>query len=396
MTGSRVSRVEVPADSLFGPENMPYGVFAPPDGVFRVGCRLGDMVLDLAVLLDDPVFARSEMNAFLAQGSSRWREVREKLRALADTALPIDAVYPVSAVRMALPVRIGDYVDFYASIDHATNLGRLFRPDSEPLLPNWRHLPVGYHGRAGTVVVSDTPIIRPRGQRRTASGTTDFGPSERLDIEAELGFVVGTGSTLGTPVTVDEFTEHVFGVALVNDWSARDIQAWEYQPLGPFLGKSFATSISGWITPLAALTSARVPIPVQDPEPLPYLRGLGDFGLDIDLTVAWNGAVITHPPYARMYWSPAQMLAHLTANGASIRPGDLYASGTISGPEPSQRGSFIELSWGGTEHIRVNDQTRTFLTDGDEVTITATAPGTEGRRIGLGEVAGRILRARDT
>ncbi|MFG2441527.1 fumarylacetoacetase [Nocardia fluminea] len=396
MTGSRVSRVEIPADSLFGPENMPYGVFAPPDGAFRVGCRLGDMVLDLAALLDDPVFARSEMNAFLAQGPSRWREVRERLRALAGTALPIHAVHPVSAVRMALPVRIGDYVDFYASIDHATNLGRLFRPDSEPLLPNWRHLPVGYHGRAGTVVVSDTPIIRPRGQRRTASGTTDFGPSERLDIEAELGFVVGAGSTLGAPVTVDEFTEHVFGVALVNDWSARDIQAWEYQPLGPFLGKSFATSISGWITPLAALTSARVPLPVQDPEPLPYLRGLGDFGLDIDLTVAWNGAVVTHPPYARMYWSPAQMLAHLTANGASIRPGDLYASGTISGSEPCQRGSFIELSWGGTEPIRVNDQTRTFLTDGDEVRITATAPGAEGRRIGLGEVAGRILRARDT
>ncbi|MEV6657067.1 fumarylacetoacetase [Nocardia fluminea] len=396
MTGSRVSRVEVAADSLFGPENMPYGVFAPPDGFFRVGCRLGDMVLDLAALLDDPVFARSEMNAFLAQGPSRWREVRERLRALADTALPVDAVYPVSAVRMALPVRIGDYVDFYASIDHATNLGRLFRPDSEPLLPNWRHLPVGYHGRAGTVVVSGTPIIRPRGQRRTGSGTTDFGPSERLDIEAELGFVVGTGSTLGTPVTVDEFTEHVFGVALVNDWSARDIQAWEYQPLGPFLGKSFATSISGWITPLAALMSARVPIPAQDPEPLPYLRGLDDFGLDIDLTVAWNGAVVTHPPYARMYWSPAQMLAHLTANGASIRPGDLYASGTISGPERDQRGSFIELSWGGAQPITVNDQPRTFLADGDEVTITASAPGTEGRPIGLGRVSGRILPAHST
>ncbi|MEU4649071.1 fumarylacetoacetase [Nocardia fluminea] len=396
MTGSRESRVEVPADSLFGPENMPYGVFAPADGIFRVGCRLGDMVLDLAALLDDPVFARSEMNAFLAQGPNRWREVRERLRALADTALPIDAVYPVSAVRMALPVRIGDYVDFYASIDHATNLGRLFRPDSEPLLPNWRHLPVGYHGRAGTVVVSDTPIIRPRGQRRTASGTTDFGPSERLDIEAELGFVVGTGSTLGTPVTVDEFTEHVFGVALVNDWSARDIQAWEYQPLGPFLGKSFATSISRWITPLAALTSARVPIPAQDPAPLPYLRGLDDFGFDIDLTVAWNGAVVTQPPYARMYWSPAQMLAHLTANGASIRPGDLYASGTISGPERNQRGSFIELSWGGAQPITVNDQPRTFLADGDEVTITASAPGTEGRPIGLDRVSGRILPAHST
>ncbi|MFD9546911.1 fumarylacetoacetase [Nocardia salmonicida] len=388
-------RVEVPDDSLFGAENMPYGVFAPPGGEFRVGARLGDAVLDLAALLDDAVFARPDMNAFLAQGRHRWREVRDRLRELADTALPVDAVHPVSSVRMALPVRIGDYVDFYASIDHATNLGRLFRPDSEPLLPNWRHLPVGYHGRAGTVVVSDTPVIRPRGQRRTASGTPDFGPSERLDIEAELGFVVGTGSTLGVPVTVDEFTEHVFGVALVNDWSARDIQAWEYQPLGPFLGKSFSTSMSAWITPLAALALARVPLPAQDPEPLPYLRGADDYGLDIDLTLAWNGEVVARPPYSRMYWSPAQMLAHLTANGASIRPGDLYASGTISGPEPSQRGSFIELSWGGTRSITVNDQTRAFLADGDQVTITATAPGTEGRRIGLGEVGGRILPTSD-
>ncbi|MFD3509177.1 fumarylacetoacetase [Nocardia sp. NPDC058666] len=389
-------RVEVPADSLFGPENMPYGVFAPPDGDFRVGCRLGDMVLDLAALLDDSVFARASLNAFLAQGAGRWREVRERLRELADTALPVDAVYPVSSVRMALPVRVGDYVDFYASIDHATNLGRLFRPDSEPLLPNWRHLPVGYHGRAGTVVVSDTPIIRPHGQRRTASGTPDFGPSQRMDIEAELGFVVGTGSTLGAPVTVDEFTEHVFGVALVNDWSARDIQAWEYQPLGPFLGKSFSTSMSAWITPLAALSQAHVPLPTQDPEPLPYLRGTDEYGLDIDLTVAWNGETVTRPPYSRMYWSPAQMLAHLTANGASIRPGDLYASGTISGPERTESGSFIELSWGGAEPIIVGDQQRTFLADGDEVSITATAPGTEGRRIGLGQVSGRILQAHNT
>ncbi|MFD3595499.1 fumarylacetoacetase [Nocardia sp. NPDC058640] len=389
-------RVEVPADSLFGPENMPYGVFAPPGGDFRVGCRLGDTVLDLAALLDDSVFARASLNAFLAQGSGRWREVRERLRELAETALPVDAVYPVSSVRMALPVRIGDYVDFYASIDHATNLGRLFRPDSEPLLPNWRHLPVGYHGRAGTVVVSDTPIIRPHGQRRTASGTPDFGPSQRLDIEAELGFVVGTGSTLGAPVTIDEFTEHVFGVALINDWSARDIQAWEYQPLGPFLGKSFSTSMSAWITPLAALAQAHVPLPTQDPEPLPYLRGTDEYGLDIDLTVTWIGETVTRPPYSRMYWSPAQMLAHLTANGASIRPGDLYASGTISGPARTESGSFIELSWGGTEPIAVGDQQRTFLADGDEVTITATAPGTEGRRIGLGQVNGRILQAHNT
>ncbi|GAD83519.1 fumarylacetoacetase [Nocardia asteroides] len=393
MTG-RLLRVEVAPDSLFGPENMPYGIFAPPGGDFRAGVRLGDTVLDLVALLGDPIFARPDLNAFLAAGPDRWRTVRARLRDLADTELPIDAVHPLNAVRVALPIRVGDYVDFYASIDHATNLGRLFRPDSEPLLPNWRHLPVGYHGRAGTVVVSGTPVIRPLGQRRTDSGAPDFGPSRRLDIEAELGFVVGSGSMLGVPVGVDDFAEHVFGVALVNDWSARDIQAWEYQPLGPFLGKSFGTSLSAWITPLAALTEARVPLPVQEPPPLPYLRGTAEHGYDIDLRVAWNGAVVAHPPYAHMYWSPAQMLAHLTANGASIRPGDLYASGTISGPAPDQRGSFIELSWGGTEPISIGDDSRTFLADGDEVTITATAPGPAGRRIGLGEVSGRILPAR--
>lgn len=393
---ARLLRVEVAPDSLFGPENLPYGVFAPPGGAFRVGARLGDTVLDLVALLGDPIFARPDLNAFLAAGPDRWRSVRARLRELAEAELPIDAVHPVNAVELALPVRIGDYVDFYASIDHATNLGRLFRPDSEPLLPNWRHLPVGYHGRAGTVVVSGTPVIRPRGQRRTDSGTPDFGPSRRLDIEAELGFVVGAGSPLGVPVGVDEFAEHVFGVALVNDWSARDIQAWEYQPLGPFLGKSFSTSLSAWITPLDALAAARVPLPPQTPEPLPYLRGADDYGLDIELAVAWNGRVVTRPPYARMYWSPAQMLAHLTANGASVRPGDLFASGTISGPEPDQRGSFIELSWGGTQPISIDGSERSFLADGDEVTITATAPGTAGRAIGLGEVRGRIIPARTT
>ncbi|MGS2807201.1 fumarylacetoacetase [Nocardia sp. MW-W600-9] len=392
----RLLRVEVGPDSLFGPENLPYGVFAPPGGGFRVGARLGDTVLDLVALLGDPVFAQPSLNAFLASGPDHWRTVRDRLRELADTELPIEAVHPVNGVELALPVRIGDYVDFYASIDHATNLGRLFRPDSEPLLPNWRHLPVGYHGRAGTVVVSGTPIIRPQGQRRTDSTTPDFGPSRRLDIEAELGFVVGTGSPLGVPVSVDEFAEHVFGVALVNDWSARDIQAWEYQPLGPFLGKSFSTSLSAWITPLAALADARIPLAAQSPEPLPYLRGTDDYGLDIDLTVSWNGEVVARPPYSRMYWSPAQMLAHLTANGASVRPGDLYASGTISGPDTDQRGSFIELSWGGTQPVTVRGESRTFLTDGDEVTITATAPGTAGRRIGLGQVSGRILAARPT
>jgi fumarylacetoacetase len=221
-----------------------------------------------------------------------------------------------------------------------------------------------------------------------------FGPSVRLDIEAELGFVVGVGSPLGTPVPVGAFADHVFGVVLVNDWSARDLQAWEYVPLGPHLGKSFATSVSAWVTPLAALTGARVPLPSQDPPVLPYLRETQDWGLDIDLAVEWNGEVVSRPPYASMYWSPAQMLAHLTVNGASTRTGDLFASGTISGPAKDQRGAFIELTWGGAEPITVKGESRTFLADGDTVTITATAPGMAGGRIALGEVTGAVRPAR--
>jgi len=269
----------------------------------------------------------------------------------------------------------------------------MFRPDSEPLLPNWRHLPVGYHGRAGTVVVSGTPVQRPRGQGRPGAegGPPPFGPSRRLDIEAELGFVVGAPSRLGEPVPTSGFADHVFGVVALNDWSARDIQAWEYVPLGPFLGKSFATSIAAWVTPLAALETARVPLPGQEPEPLDYLRVEEPAGYDIDFEVLLNGEVVSRPPYAATYWSPAQMLAHLTVNGASLRTGDLFASGTISGDEPGQRGSFIELSWGGTEPFGAG---HTFLEDGDEVVIRASAPGASGGRIGLGEVTGRIEPAR--
>ena len=289
-----------------------------------------------------------------------------------------------------LPFTVGDYVDFYASLDHASNVGRIFRPDQEPLLPNWRHLPVGYHGRGGTVVVSGTPVIRPCGQRKAPhEDAPTYGPSERLDIEAELGFVVGVGSELGSRIAVDEFQEHVFGVVGLNDWSARDIQAWEYVPLGPFLGKSFATSVSAWVTPLAALAAARADLPAQDPAPLPYLAG--GHALEIDVEVVLNGEVVSRPPYRTMYWSPAQMLAHLTVNGASTRTGDLFASGTISGPEPDQRGSFLELSWGGKEPF---DDGRTFLEDGDEVTLRYSAPGTDGGRITLGEVSGRVEPAR--
>ena len=393
--------IEIPDGSPFGLDNLPYGIFSPPGAAPRAGVRVADSVIDLAALLGEDSFAAPTLNGFMAQGPRRWAQVRTQIQQ--NLAHDITAraegrprpVYPLRDVTLHLPVEVADYVDFYASEHHASNVGRLFRPDAPPLMPNWKHLPVGYHGRAGTVVVSGTGIVRPSGQRKLpGDDAPTFGPSVRLDIEAELGFIVGVGSALGEPVAVDEFAGHVFGAVLVNDWSARDIQAWEYVPLGPHLGKSFATSISPWVVPLAALEAARVPLPGQDPPPLPYLRAALDWGLDIDLVVSWNGEVVATPPYRSMYWSPAQMLAHMTVNGASSRTGDLFASGTISGPDKAQRGAFLELTWGGAEPITVNGESRTFLRDGDEVVITATAPGANGTRIGFGEVAGTILPAR--
>ncbi|RKS79793.1 fumarylacetoacetate hydrolase [Actinomadura pelletieri DSM 43383] len=388
-----MTRIAIPEDSLFGLANLPYGVFSTPGTRPRVGVRVADSVVDLTVL--DEVFAAPSLNPFMAQGHARWVEVRERIRDLVSGDVDDAAVHPVDAVTLHMPFEVADYVDFYASEHHASNLGRLFRPGSEPLQPNWKHLPVGYHGRAGTVVPSGTDIVRPSGQRKAPSDAAPtYGASRRLDIEAEVGFVVGAGSPLGTPVGMDDFGERVFGVVLVNDWSARDIQAWEYVPLGPFLGKSFATSISPWVVPLLALESARVATPPQDPEPLPYLREKNPWGLDLELSISWNGQVVSRPPYREMYWSPAQMLAHLTVNGASSRTGDLFASGTVSGPDRDQRGAFIELTWGGAEPVEVNGEPRTFLEDGDEVVISATAPGPPGTRIGFGEVAGRVLPAR--
>ncbi|HVW43847.1 MAG TPA: fumarylacetoacetase [Amycolatopsis sp.] len=387
-------RIDIPAESLFGTANLPYGVFSAPGGAPRVGVRVADSVVDLAVALGDDVFARPSLNAFMAQGYDRWVEVRRRITDLVYGDVPDAAVHAVTDVTPHLPIEVADYVDFYASEHHATNLGRLFRPGGEPLMPNWKHLPVAYHGRAGTIVVSGTDIVRPCGQRKAPEDDAPaFGECRRLDIEAELGFVVGTGSTLGVPVPIGDFARHVFGVVLLNDWSARDIQAWEYVPLGPFLGKSFATSISPCVVPLLALEAARVPTPRQDPKPLPYLDEREPWGLDIDLSVSWNGHEVLRPPYRQMYWSPAQMLAHLTVNGASIRTGDLYASGTISGPAKTERGAFIELTWGGAEPVRVGGEDRSFLLDGDEVAITATAPGADAGRIGFGEVRGRILPA---
>jgi fumarylacetoacetase len=362
----------------FGLDHLPYGVFSTAGGRRRVGVRLGEAVLDLAVATGRPEFESPTLNAFMALGPEVWRETRAQVRALAESG---EHAVPLADVTLHLAFDVADYVDFYASEHHATNVGRIFRPDGDALLPNWKHLPVGYHGRAGTVVPSGTPVVRPSGQRPGGG----FGASRRLDVEAELGFVVGVGSELGTPVPYDAFADHVFGVVGLDDWSARDIQAWEYVPLGPFLGKSFATSVSHWVTPIEALDAAWVDLPGQDPEPLPYLGPGATRGLDIDVEVVVNGRVISRPPYRSMYWSPAQMLAHLTVNGASLRTGDLYGSGTISGSEPDQRGSLLEIGWG--------DESA-FLSDGDEVVLRYTAPGTGGGRITLGDVAGRVSPAR--
>ena len=392
-----MSWLDLPDDTGFGLANLPYGVFSTAGTAPRTGVAIGDSVLDLAAATGDDVHATGSLNAFMARGPQAWSELRAQLtdwltdEAHRDTVEP--HLVPRSEVTLHLPVEIADYVDFYSSQHHAENLGRMFRPDSEPLTPNWKHLPIGYHGRAGTVQVSGTPVVRPSGQRKAPTDDAPtFGPSQRLDIEAEVGFVVGTPSELGRPVPLSAFPEHVFGVCLVNDWSARDLQAWEYVPLGPFLGKSFLTSVSPWVVPLAALEAARVAPPARQPQPLPYLDDTGEpWGLDLTLEVRLNGELVSCPPFGSLYWTPAQQLAHMTVNGASLRTGDLYASGTVSGPQRDQRGSFIELSWGGTEPLTLSDgSTRTFLEDGDVVTITATAPGPGGTRIAFGEVTGRV------
>jgi fumarylacetoacetase len=405
--------LDLPADHPYGIHNLPYGVFSTDGAQPRVGVRVGEHVLDVAACAEQAgmesgsVWRAGSLNPFLAQGRSAWTAAREWLTEQLTNEAHRDCVeshlVPVAEVTMHLPIEVADYVDFYASEHHATNVGRMFRPDSEPLTPNWKHLPIGYHGRSGTVVVSGTDIVRPCGQRKPPTEPAPvFGPSARLDIEAELGFVVGGASRLGEPVPLADAGEHLFGVVILNDWSARDLQAWEYVPLGPFLGKSFATSISPWVVTMDALGAAHVPLPGQDPEPLPYLRGepTADgagtaYGLDISLEVEWNGTVVARPQFRDMYWSPAQMLAHMTVNGASVRTGDLFGSGTISGEEKDTRGSFLELSWSGTEPITLADGSqRTFLEDGDTVTLRAVAPGPDGAVIGLGGCTGTVLAAR--
>ena len=412
------SFIEVPPESHFSLQNLPYGIFRPNDGPARAGVAIGDLVLDLAALEEAgffrtlnfgerAIFARDSLNTFLALGRPVWRRTREILQHLlaADTATLRDdkalrarAFHRQAEVTMQLPARIGDYTDFYSSYHHAFNVGTMFRGPDNALMPNWKWLPIAYHGRASSIVPSGTDVRRPHGQIKPSDAAAPvFSASRSLDFELETAFFIGPSNKLGEPVPIEQAADHIFGIVLMNDWSARDIQTWEYQPLGPFLAKNFCTSISPWIVTLEALEPFRKPLPAQDPAPLPYLRAPNDFTFDIRLEVELQTAkmsapqTITRSNFQNLYWSMSQQLAHHTVGGCNLQPGDLLASGTISGPAEDERGSMLELTWRGANPLHLlGGETRKWLEDGDRLTIRGWCQG-EGYRVGFGEVTGRIV-----
>jgi fumarylacetoacetase len=375
--------VPVADDSDFPLENLPFGVVRPFRQQPRVAVRIGDHALDLAAAGIAPeLTARASCNELMA--ARRGLEVRERAAEVLCGPSRPDLLHHVDDVDVLLPVQVGDYVDFYSSLHHATNLGRIFRPEGEPLLPNWRHLPVAYHGRSGTIVVSGTPVARPRGLvPDPRDGTPRLAPTRALDFELEVGFLVG--GPHASRIAPDDADAHVFGAVLCNDWSARDIQSFEYQPLGPNLGKSFATTISPWVVTLDALQPFLIAPPGQEPEPDPYLRTSRPWALDLRLEVARNGSTVAATGFGDLYWTFAQQLAHMTVNGATVRAGDLFASGTVSGPRPGERGSLIEQIADGTA-----DE---YLADGESVTLRGWCGGgkTQHPRIGLGEASGTVV-----
>jgi fumarylacetoacetase len=409
----------------FGVNNLPYGVFRPSGAKdARVGVALGDRVLDLKALVDFGLLPQTcglsdtTLNGFMGAGPQAWKEVRHELQnvLLADQNpnnlasrgpdVLEQAVHAQADVKMLLPASIGDYTDCYASREHATNVGAMFRDKDNALLPNWLHIPVAYHGRASSVVVSGTEIRRPRGQtvaKGQDAGPPSFGPSKLLDFELEVGCFVGSGTELGDSIPLEKAEDHMFGLVLLNDWSARDIQKWEYVPLGPFLAKNFGTTISPWVVPMAALEPFRVATPVQDPEPLPYLRQTpgSRLGVDVQLEVAIQTAEMDAPEtivrsnLKYMYWAMAQQLTHHSVNGCNLRPGDLIGTGTISGPVEESFGSMLELCWAGTKEIKLNGGAivRKFLQDGDKVVMRGVCQAPDGSRVGFGECSGVIVPA---
>jgi fumarylacetoacetase len=417
------SFVEVSAESHFPIQNIPFGVFKTSDGAARCASRIGDTVVDLSVLAEaghfpdeyKSVFAEGSLNAFMAKGRGAWRDARSRIQALLaadnptlrdDEALSSKALLPISSVEMQLPATIGDYTDFYSSREHATNVGTMFRGADNALQPNWLHLPVGYHGRASSVVITGTPVRRPRGQLQVDA--TDpkkgsrYGACRLMDFELEVGTFVGVGNEMGSTISVEEADKHIFGLVLMNDWSARDIQKWEYVPLGPFGAKNFATSISPWIVTLDALAPFKAPTSAgaqTDPEPLPYLRDPDYSSYDIKLNVgiATEGMKEPHnickSNFKNLYWNVRQQLVHHTVTGCNMRPGDLLGSGTISGSTEDSYGSMLELSWKGSKSLPMPDGSeRKFLKDGDNVVMEGFAQG-DGFRVGFGVVEGVVLPA---
>ena len=413
-----LSFIEVAPESHFSLQNLPYGIFRPHNGSARAGVAIGELVLDLAVLEEGgyfralecgerQIFAGDSLNAFFALGRPAWRKTREILQHLLaaetatlrdDAALRQRALHQQKDVTMQLPARIGDYTDFYSSYHHAFNVGTMFRGPENALMPNWTWLPIAYHGRASSIVPSGADVRRPHGQIKPPEATAPiFSASRALDFELEAAFFIGPPNKLGEPVPIAQAADHIFGMVLMNDWSARDIQTWEYQPLGPFLAKNFCTSISPWVVTLEALEPFRTPLPAQDPAPLDYLHAPNDFTFDIKLEAKLQTAkmnapqTITRSNFQNLYWSMAQQLAHHTVGGCNLQPGDLLASGTISGPEEDGRGSMLEVTWRGAKPMQLPDgETRKWLEDGDRLTITGWCEG-DGYRVGFGEVSGRVV-----
>lgn len=416
------SFIEVSPESHFPIQNLPYGVFKPKVGSLPVcGTAIGEYVIDLAVLEQkgyfkqtvlgsEKIFSRGSLNAFMSKGREAWKQVRAVLQTALSDENPMFrddkdlqkiAVIPMEDVVMCLPAEIGDYTDFYSSREHATNVGIMFRGKENALMPNWLHIPIGYHGRASSIVVSGTNVIRPKGQTKPANSENPvFGPCKLLDFELETGFFIGPGNQLGETISIEQTYDHIFGMVLVNDWSARDIQTWEYQPLGPFLAKNFATSISPWIVTMEALEPFRVKGPDQDPIPMEYLRSTGNWSYDINLDVYIKTDSMNEPfkisgsNFKYMYWNIRQQLAHHTINGCNTKTGDMMASGTISGPTKDSYGSMLELTWRGENPIKLPDgEERKFINDSDTVIMKGYCKG-DGYNIGFGEVTGKVLPAK--